>query len=169
MNTWLPISRRSHQEIREADRAIIEVLRQQVADAHARYEAAERRHAVEVATLKELAGKAIEVMKPPAPRERSRTLPDPLHFPDKEPELDLTMVDPDDAEAIMLIMRREMPIGHKATAGAVLQRARSIRQQIVEAHERKSILARTPGIVPQNIADRIEAAKNEGVKLAGVA
>ncbi len=80
--------------------------------------------------------------------------------------LDLSQVDPSDNEALVLIARREMPPGSRASATHVMRKVEMLREQVIEAHNAKNKAYTTPAYVPASVAAKIEAAEQAGVQQA---
>lgn len=115
---------------------------------------------------KELLDKIVELMKPPAPPEkRSWFRRAGEEQPDTPPEtLDLTQVDENDPEALMFLVKREIPLGMRANGGHLIQSAERLRQQIVAAKRERLKGYSTPAVVPVSAAvmQQIEEAESAG-------
>lgn len=151
------ISRKSHEEIRAADRELIATLKQQIVEAEARHQA-------DRASLEGIANTAIEAMKPQPisvdPRIRRRPVDE---APAAEPKaIDLTLVDPSDTAALLLLAKREMPIGHKGNMVTLQRNMVHLRDQVILAHQRKQKEAATPGFIPTRVSARIDEAESAG-------
>lgn len=161
MRSFPFISRRSHDAIVAEKSAQVALLTEQ-----AQYlKELEQRGRAEKAALEDKLVDALKVrMVEDAPRRR--------RVPDedtKAPEtLDLSMVDPNDNEALVLIARREMPQGARVSATALLRTVEKLREQVIEAHAARMRGASTPVYVPQTVSERIAAAEHAGVAAAQI-
>jgi hypothetical protein len=157
MWTFPFISRSSHEAIVAAQREQTELLRTQLEAANAR----EEMWRAERAAFDE---KLIEAMRPKMPAMRPRRLTEAEDGPQRsQPEtLDLSMVDPNDNEALKLIVLREMPAGARTTAPAFLRSIERLREQVVEARQARNQKAVTPLFVPERINSRIDGALAAG-------
>ena len=158
------ISRRSHAAIVQAKDDQIALLRETLAHAHS---AEERERERRDGLTEKLVDAVRQTMTPtPAPEpRRRREQPD---TPDPEPEtLDLSMVDPNDNEALALIARREMvPMGSRVNGVQLMKTIENLRQKVIEAHDARLRTHSGPVYVPATLKERIAQAEQAGAVAA---
>lgn len=158
------ISRRIHAAIVAVKDEQIALLRQQLLDVRNDRD----RRAQEHADLSTRLVEAIEQRMTPVRPIRRPVEAAPA---EREPEsLDLSMVDPNDNEALALIVRREMPPGARVSGTHVMRAIERLREQVIQAHEARTSGAVTAAVVqiPERVSNKIEAAKRAGKELATV-
>lgn len=162
------ISRRSHDDIVAGKDETIASKDETIALLRLQIENERASFASERETLQSLATAAVEAMKPP-PLPIRRPRPE-AEGPVKEPStLDLSMVDPTDNEALVMIVKGELPPGQKVSAQSVLRAVERLRDQVIEAHKHREATSSIPAYVqaiPQHVKDRIAQAEREGAAAA---
>lgn len=100
------------------------------------------------------------------PIEPSRRRREPEALLEEPKTLDLSLVDPNDNEALMIIVSREVPPGTRTNASSMMRSVERLRKQVIAAHEHRMTQVSSPAMIPSSVVDRIAQAEREGIQAA---